>query len=124
MGWRGEEGRAGHSQHLGAQENHSRGSLHPVMYHQCPALLKVSALTLHEHSALPAGQSACWDGPQRESLPLISAEEAQLHRSLDHTDDQGSLKWCQNLFTFSETSAKLCNWEQTYYELEHAPGIH
>ena len=64
MGWRQEEGRGGQSQHLWAQENHSPGSLHPAMYHQCLSLLRVSALTLQERSSHPGGSGAFWDGPR------------------------------------------------------------
>ena len=49
---------------LWVQENHSRGSPHPVMYHRCPSLLRVSALTLQEQSSRPGGKSSCWDGPR------------------------------------------------------------
>ena len=57
----------------------------------------------------PAGMvhGLCWRHIWESLLLLISAEGAQLRGSLDHTDDQGALQWCQNLFTLSETSAKL-----------------
>ena len=99
---------------LWVQENHSRGSPHPVMYHRCPSLLRsllwpfrsrVHALGENPPAGMVHG--LCWRHIWESLLLLISAEGAQLRGSLDHTDDQGALQWCQNLFTLSETSAKL-----------------
>ena len=63
MGWRGDgEGRTEPAPVC--QENHSKGSLLPAMYHRCPSLLRVSALTLQERSSYPGGWCAWWDGPR------------------------------------------------------------
>ena len=114
MGWRREEGMAGQSQHLWVRRTTPglpcllrciTGAPHSSRSLLCPFGSRVHTLG----DDLPAGMvhGLCRRCILESLLLLISSEAAQLHGSLDHTDDQGAVQWYHKLFTFSETSAKL-----------------
>ena len=114
MGWRREEQRAAQSQHLWVRRATPGAPCHlrciPGAPHSSRSLLcpfRSRVLTLGDD--LPAGMvhGLCWRRIWESLLLLISSEGAQLHGSRHHPAAQGALQWNQNLFIFSETSAKL-----------------
>ena len=114
MGWRREEQRAAQSRHLWVRRATPGapcrlqcipGAPHSSRSLLCPFRSRV--LTLGDD--LPAGMvhGLCWRCTWESLLLLISSEGAQLHGSRHHPAAQGALQWNQNMFIFSEISAKL-----------------